>query len=234
MTKRYWYVILAYIIMQYSVFLGAPLFYAILPVSGDEASIYWTVFSFILGLVIVLFLMKPDMQMRTERDASSAVMVITWSILGLFMAYFAQAFSVMLEIAIFGITPGSANTAQIMDISRAFPLFVIVPALIGPILEEIIFRKIIFGSFYKKMNFFFAALLSALIFGFIHQEPEHILIYASMGFVFAYLYVITKRIITPIIVHMAMNSLTIFAQYSLTPEQIQQQLDKLQLIIIGG
>jgi uncharacterized protein len=220
--------------MQYSVYLGAPLFYAILPVSGSEASIYWSVFSFILGLVIVLFLMKPDMQMQPERDASPAGKVITWSILGIFMAYFAQALAVMIEIAIFDITPGSANTAQIMDISRAIPLFVVVPALIGPILEEIIFRKIIFGGFYKKMNFFLAALLSALIFGFIHQEPAHILIYASMGFVFAFLYVKTKRIITPIIVHMAMNSLTIIAQYSLTPEQIQQQLDQLQLILIGG
>ncbi|RDW20055.1 CPBP family intramembrane metalloprotease [Oceanobacillus arenosus] len=233
MPKRYWYVILAYIIMQYSAYIGAPLFYAILPVSDIEASIYWTVFSFILGLIIVLSFMKPDMQMRAARDASSASKVITWSILGVFMAYFAQAFAVILETFIFDITPGSENTAQIMDLSRAIPIFVIVPALVGPILEEIIFRKIIFGSFYKKMNFFFAAILSALIFGFIHQEPEHILIYASMGFVFAFLYVRTKRIITPIIVHMSMNTLTIIAQYSLTPEQIQQQLDQLQLILIG-
>lgn len=174
------------------------------------------------------------MQMGSTRDASSLGSVILWSILGIFMALFAQGIAVTIEMELFGIDPGSENTQQIMDITRAAPLFMIIPAIIAPILEELIFRKIIFGSLYKRMNFFFAGLLSALIFGFIHGEPQHILIYASMGFVFAFLYVKTKRILVPIIVHAGMNTLVVLAQYSLSPEEIQRQLDQLQMIFMGG
>ncbi|WP_249871600.1 CPBP family intramembrane glutamic endopeptidase [Oceanobacillus saliphilus] len=234
MAKRYWYVILTYIIVQFSGLLGAPLLINLFPISPFDAVVYWTIFSFIAGLIVILIIMKPDMQMGSTRDASSLGSVILWSILGIFMALFAQGIAVTIEMELFGIDPGSENTQQIMDITRAAPLFMIIPAIIAPILEELIFRKIIFGSLYKRMNFFFAGLLSALIFGFIHGEPQHILIYASMGFVFAFLYVKTKRILVPIIVHAGMNTLVVLAQYSLSPEEIQRQLDQLQMIFMGG
>ncbi|OZU87361.1 CPBP family intramembrane metalloprotease [Virgibacillus indicus] len=237
MTKRYWWVIIAYIIMQFSGILFAPVLAAVFSISINEAATYWTIISFILGLIAVLILMKPDMQRPMHRDASSIGGIVLWSVLGLFMAYFSQGIAAMIEIELLGIDPGSENTQLIMDITRATPLFMIIPMFIAPILEEIIFRKIIFGSLYKKMNFFFAALLSSFIFGIIHGEPLHILIYASMGFVFAFLYVKTKRIIVPIIVHMALNSLVVLVQYNLSPEDLERmmkQLEEMQMILIGG
>src|SRR5690625_5907308 len=103
------------------------------------------------------------------------------------MAWFDQTIATLIEIELFGIQAGSENTANIMEIARAAPLFIIIPALIAPILEEIIFRKIIFGGLYKSSNFFIASTLSALIFGFIHGDLEHILIYALIGYFFAFL-----------------------------------------------
>ncbi|WP_099157741.1 CPBP family intramembrane glutamic endopeptidase [Virgibacillus ndiopensis] len=237
MTKRYWYVILTYIIMQFSGIIFAPLLYALLPVTEDQAVVYWSIFSFIAGLAVVLLLMRPDMRTGNDRAASDVGSAVLWSIGGVFMAYFSQAIASFIESELFDISIGSENTQMIMDISRTFPLFVIIPALVAPILEEIIFRKIIFGGLYKKMNFFIAALLSSFIFAIIHGEPEHILIYGSMGFVFAFLYVKTKRIIVPIIVHMSMNSISVIVQLSLSPEDIermQKQLEQLQMIFIGG
>ncbi|ASN07059.1 CPBP family intramembrane glutamic endopeptidase [Virgibacillus necropolis] len=237
MTKRYWYVILTYIIMQFSGIVFAPLLFATLPISEFQAVIYWTIFSFAAGLVVILLIMKPYMKVPATRDAAKPGAIVLWSIVGVFMAYFAQYIASIIEIQILGIQPGSANTEMIIDITRAAPIFMVIPAIIAPIVEEVIFRKIIFGSFYKKMNFFLAALLSALIFGIIHGEPEHILIYGSMGFVFAYLYVKTKRILVPIIVHMTLNSISVLVQFSLSPEDIekmQKQLEQMQMILIGG
>jgi len=234
LTKRYWWVIITYIIMQFSGILFAQILYLVLPISMFQAAISWSIFSFIAALIVILLLMKPDMKMERHRDAAPLGTVIVWSVAGLFMAWFAQIIANLIEINVFGIQAGSENTANIMEIARAAPLFIIIPALIAPILEEIIFRKIIFGGLYKKTNFFIAATLSALIFGFIHGEPEHILIYASMGYVFAFLYVKTKRIIVPIIVHIAMNSISVIAQFSMDPEEIQKQLEQLQVIFIGG
>lgn len=231
MSKRYWWVIITYILMQFSVYVFAPLLYAVFPITEFQAVIYWQLISFILGLIIVLMLMKPYMKNTDMRHAADTRGVVFWSISGVFLAWIAQAIAVTIETEILGITPGSENTALIMEITRLAPIFMIIPAIVAPILEEIIFRKIIFGTLYKRTNFFVAALLSSVIFGLIHGEPEHILIYGSMGFVFAYLYVQTRRIIVPIIVHMALNSISVLVQYSIDPEELENLI---QMIFFGG
>src|SRR5690625_5872584 len=118
------------------------------------------------------------------------------------MAYIAQIIAVNIEIHVFGIKTTSENTAVLMDIIRMAPIFVIIPTIIAPILEEIVFRKVIFGAIYKRTNFFIGAAASSLIFALIHGEPKHLLIYASMGFVFSFVSVKSKWIMVPIIVHM--------------------------------
>lgn len=223
--------------MQFSGVLMAPLLFILLPLSKAEAIVYWSIISFIIGLIVILILMRPDMKSTDFRDPRMGVgEIILWSIAGVFMAYVAQALSVFIELHVFNVKLSSENTQMIMDITRLTPLFMIIPAVIAPILEEIIFRKIIFGSLYRKTNFFIAAILSAGIFGIIHGEPEHLLIYTSMGFVFAFLYVKTKRIIVPILVHMTLNSITVVGQYFFDLEdleKIQDNVEKLQFIIGG-
>ncbi|MBY7142410.1 CPBP family intramembrane metalloprotease [Virgibacillus sp. NKC19-3] len=237
MPKRYWWIIVTYLIMQFSGLIFAPILYILLPISYVQASIYWSIISFVLALVIVLVLLRPDMKAGNARNAASTVAIIGWCILGVFMAFFAQSIAAAIETYLLGIDPGSENTQQIMDIARALPIFMIIPAIIAPVLEEIIFRKIIFGQFYAKTNFFIAALLSALIFGIIHLDPTHLLVYASMGFVFAFLYVQTKRILVPIIVHAAMNTIVVIVQFGVDPEDLermQQELEQMQMIFLGG
>lgn len=230
--KRYWYVIFTYLIMQFSAIPVAIFIRSFFPENSFQLVIYWSIFSFTAALFITLWLMKPDMQKPAHRDASSGSSIILWSIFGVFLAFFAQGVAASIEMYILGIEPGSENTMQIMEIARANALFILIPAIIAPILEEIIFRKIVFGSLYKRMNFFLAALLSALIFGVVHMDLTHLLLYTAMGFVFAFLYVKTKRIIVPIIVHAGMNSFVVLMQYSLTPEEIEKMLEQVQTILL--
>jgi len=240
LNKRYWWVIITYVIMQLSS-IPIALFLKNWTTLSDQTMatilINWTIFSFIAALVVILLLMRPFMNIKDTSDRPGMGMLIVWAITGLVMAFTAQIIVSFLEYTLFGVELGSENTFEIMDIARAAPIFIIVPALVGPILEEIIFRKIIFGSLYKRTNFFIAALISSLIFGIIHHEPEHILLYAAMGFVFAFIYVMTKRIMIPIIVHMSMNSIAVILQFSQSPEDIEkmrERLEQLQTILIGG
>jgi len=236
LTKRYWWILITYIITQFSVLAIAPILYILTPLDDFEASIYGNILGFILGLIAMLLILKPEMKSKQVRGASTIGETIMWSILGVFMALFAQTIAGMIEIYVLNIKTTSENTQILMDITRAVPIFMILTALVAPILEEIVFRKVIFGTLYKRTNFFIAGLISAIIFGLVHGEPQHILVYASMGFVFAFLYVKTKRIIVPIIAHMAMNSFVVITQYSLTPEDIekmQKQLEQMH-IFIGG
>ncbi|SET76867.1 hypothetical protein SAMN05216389_12630 [Oceanobacillus limi] len=243
MTNRYWFVILTYVLMQLSGVVFVSLLDFTTTLSEETLaiySIYWSIFSFIAGVIVVLLLLKPEMKIGQARnEPSKTPEIVLWSIVGIFMAYFAQGIASIIETEVFRFEIESKNAEMITGITRTIPLFMIVPMVLAPILEEIIFRKIIFGSLYKRMNFFFAGLLSATVFGIIHGEPEHLLIYSSVGFVFAFLYVKTKRIIVPIIVHMVLNSISILIQYNLDPEDLERMRNQLEqsqmmMLVIGG
>ena len=114
----------------------------------------------------------------------------------------------------------SENTEEIVGLIKTAPLVMLVTSIIAPILEEIVFRKILFGSIYRRTNFIIAALISTLIFAFAHGEPEHLILYSSMGFTFAYLYVKTNRILVPIFAHVSMNTIVVILQ--LNQDFVQQ------------
>jgi len=235
--KRYWLVIITFIIMQLIVAAIAPILHFGFGLEALDAAVYAYIGSFIVALIITLSLMRNDLREERLNNPLSVGKIIGWSVLGVFLAWFSQAIAVSIEMQLFGIEPTSENTEIIVDFTRSNILFILIPAMIAPVLEEIIFRKILFGTFYKKMNFFFAALLSSFIFAVLHLDFEHLLIYATMGFVFAFLYVQTKRIIVPIIVHMTINTIAVLGQLLIDPEMLEQ-IDKMQkniqLILLGG
>jgi uncharacterized protein len=238
LKKEYWLVLLAYIIMQVSSLIGIPLvtyigtqFGQSLPEMEQLAVPFWLVISFAVTLVLVFYILKNEWN---ERNQLSTGLSTIWAILGVFLAFLAQTIAANIE-SMMGIESGSENTKQIISIIESFPIVIFVSSIIGPILEEIIFRKIIFGSLYKRMNFYLSALLSSIIFAAAHFEPEHILLYSAMGFTFAFLYVKTNRIIVPIFAHVAMNTLVVIIQilYKEEIENIIKETDHIQSFIGG-
>lgn len=236
MKKEYWFVIITYLTMQLSGFIGVPTFMYVSaslnnPIDELKGFAYWSVFSFSVALLLVLFFMRHEIKERVlTRDQAPIPISIFWSIFGVFLAIFAQSIAVMIEQQL-GIKAESENTQEILSIIRQVPLMIMISSIIGPILEEIIFRKIIFGSLYKRFNFFISALLSSVIFGLAHMEFVHLLLYSAMGFTFAFLYVKTKRILVPIIAHISMNTLVSILQ--LFPKEIENFLNNTQAFIGG-
>lgn len=221
--------------MQFSGYLGIPLLNE-LGVPENQLFGMWGTISFVAALFIILYMLIPEMKSR-HRDAErvSKGSAVMWSIIGIFMAYAAQIIASLIEINVFGIQPGSENTEMLVEIVKDVQYFMIVTAIVGPILEEIIFRKIIFGSLHKRFNFFISALISSLIFAAVHADFTHLLIYTAMGFTFAFLYVRTKRLIVPIAAHVAMNTLVLIVQIFLADEikEMEKQLETAQLIFGG-
>lgn len=234
LSKQYWLIIITYILMHLSGFIAVP--FIIIKLNRDPyvALAYWNIIAFSVALILILSILQTIKQEKSLRNQSTMSEVVLWSFLGIFMAYGAQLFAGLIEMNLLGIDPGSENTADIMSIMDTVPAFIVIPTILAPILEEIVFRKVIFGALYKRMNFFFAAIISSVIFGAIHFDFTHLLIYSAMGFTFAYLYVKTKRIIVPIIVHMGMNSLTVLAQSVIDPEILEQMRRDLSFIFFGG
>ncbi|MBZ5751265.1 CPBP family intramembrane glutamic endopeptidase [Metabacillus rhizolycopersici] len=244
MRARYWFILLTYVLMQLSGIVGIGILDRLhIGETMTERFSYWTIFSFTLAFIIILFLLRNDR--KDERtllgEPSSAAASIGWAIGGVFLAIFAQTFAANIEINVFGVEAGSENTEMIVNVIKVTPLVIIVTSIFGPILEEIIFRKILFGVIYSKTNFIIAALISSLFFALLHGEPQHLLLYASMGFTFAFLYVKTKRIIVPIFAHVAMNTMVVIIQtvFADDIEKMMNRYEGMQLeqqvqVIIGG
>ncbi len=127
-------------------------------------------------LIIVLLILRtaPKQTLRNGKKASAGMSVL-WAVAGIWLALFSQGIAGMIEQYVFHVGDGSENTKAILNIIKAMPLMIIVSSIVGPILEEIIFRKIIFGVLYEKTNFFIAGLISSVIFGIVHQDLTHLL-----------------------------------------------------------
>lgn len=235
MRKQYWWIIIIYILMQISGIFGLPLLY-FLGITDSlvsfEAFALWSLVSFTVALIPILILTNQTKEYPfQEHERMPVGSSIGWIIFGVFLAFFVQGLAGLIEVTLFGVETGSENTQQLIDIALSFPAFFIVFILIGPILEEIVFRKVIFGALYTRFNFWISVLISSFIFGIVHGELAHLLIYTSMGATFAFLYIKTKRLIVPIMTHIIMNG---FATYvTLNYDKLVELEQQLQLIIGG-
>lgn len=229
LKKEYWFIVITFIVMQLSGIVGIPVIVSLLTAFGFEvieatqdAVAYWTLFSFIMGLIIVLWILRTEYKpVRSEKDISTEQSV-AWGFFGLFLALGAQMIGIYIE-AWLGIEPGSKNTRIIMNMIEEYPFIIMASSIAGPILEEIVFRKVIFGSLYQRTNFWIAGLASSLLFALFHFEFTHIILYTFSGLTFAFLYVKTKRIWVPIMTHVLFNTFVVVIQIIARNQQAATQ-----------
>lgn len=187
---------------------------------------WWSFIFGILSLIIIALLVMRDKTFFHifEGEKATTSQAIGWGIIGFFMVLVGQYIGVVIEIAL-GIEAGSENTASLVEIARLSPVMIIVIAVIGPILEEFVFRRVIFGSFFQVWGFWLSAIVSAIVFAAIHFDFTHILLYTICGLIFAFLYYKTKRLLTSIVAHVLLNSFV--SVVNLNADKIQQFVDSL-------
>ncbi|WP_027109057.1 CPBP family intramembrane glutamic endopeptidase [Lacticigenium naphthae] len=177
-----------------------------------QASIYGSLISFTIGAILMTWIhfRKPLSNSIENSQKSALVKIVGWSIGGMLLALFVQNIAIIIEQNLLGIPQESANTQSLLEIVRHFPIFILLISIAGPVMEEFVFRKVLFGGLIDHIGGIGAAVVSSLAFAFIHFDG-HILLYSSMGFVFSYIYYKTKSISTPIIAHALMNTAAILA-----------------------
>lgn len=120
------------------------------------------------------------------------------------------------------ISLNSSNANAITKEFKSNPLPVVGLAFVTSTLEELVYRQLLFGYLYdlfsgcnKYIRYITSALISAIIFGSIHDGLFHpaMLQYITYGFILSGLYLYTKRISSPIIVHVLFNLLLDFRRF---------------------
>ena len=212
MYKRYWGVLITYICFIFSaLYVFAPILISGFGVPKENAFLYVNLIGSILTTIIILFLLNPDIKKGVSKDALPFKKSIKWIIIGFFMIIVAQIVVGLIETYIFNTNPVSERSqskTNILDILSPILLLItlLTSIIFAPLFEEIICRKIIFGTLYTKTNFFIASLVSSITFAVPHMDFKHLLSYIATGFVLSFIYVKTKRIIVSIIAHSTVNA----------------------------
>src|SRR5690625_3422828 len=154
--------------MHLSSFLAIPFMLSLDKSHIINFTVFCQVGAIIIAFLVMLYLLRSEIKDLFALERKGVGNVVLWSVLGFFLAMIAQFAAILIQTFVLKIQPGSDNTFEIMAMARQVPILIIVITIIGPILEELVFRKAIFGTLYKKMYFFFAGLLSFFIFSFVY------------------------------------------------------------------
>ncbi|MFD1030079.1 CPBP family glutamic-type intramembrane protease [Metaplanococcus flavidus] len=236
------YVILIFIAIQFSpiLFLSTTYNYFIdqgmEPDTAQAATSGWLIFIAMgIGFAIAMFVVFRDKKFFDIWKGKKLGLwwSIGWGVLGFLLLLIGQSIAALIEVAI-GIEPGSENTSNLVSIAEVVPVAIFAVVLFGPVMEELVFRRVIFGSLNQTTNFWIATAVSAIVFAIVHMEFIHILLYFTTGLILAFLYQKTKRLLTPIIAHILLNGYVMLIQLNMDSInrfiERMEQLEQMQFI----
>jgi len=134
-------------------------------------------------------------------------------------------------VAVAGPPQTSANQAGLQALMQQIPAWLMVPLLVivGPFVEEYIFRHLLIGKLSRKLNLWLCCALSVVLFATLHLVGQESLTlpvlmpYLAMGATLVFVYVWTgKNVMFAYFVHAAKNLLAVIFIYAIPPEILEQ------------
>lgn len=193
---------------------------------------------FIIVAIIILIMqwrVKNPLQLELGHKEPKRY-IVPWVIAGLVIVLILQIIVNVISVFVLNSNPSSENTLKLMKIAKEMPIFILLIAIIGPLLEEFVFRKVIFGELYQfikgtnTIRFIIASIISSSIFAIAHMDFSHFLAYFVMGIVFSAFYFYTKRLSIAIGIHMAQNALVALVQFTIPEKVMEESLKQTQFI----
>jgi len=109
---------------------------------------------------------------------------------------------------------------------------VVVLGILMPIVEELIFRGIVFNNLRKYTSIIWASLLQALIFSIYHMNPLQSIYVFFFAILLSYSYIKLKTLWAPIIIHIAYNMTSISMSRALSPNFLSEKA--LAITLLGS
>lgn len=196
------------IIISYLIILLIPAIFNLFAITQNYVNPVLTLTD-IIGAVWLLLLVHHTKETAfLEHHPVKLTYIIFWGIIGALVAIACQLIIIWIECNIFHNFQMSLNTNMLITSIKSFPLMIIAIVLAAPIMEEIVFRKTIFGNLCQFTNKWLAALIASILFALTHADG-HLLTYTLIGMIFCYIYQKTNSIYSSMIAHILMNSFVI-------------------------
>ena len=184
-------------ILQYIVILGSSYIYLSIDPKGDVTG-FLTTMGYIL-LILFDIIVAIYLYLRNKRKEKKVKVTDYFPVV-----YLGIGMAVALNMLIFLFNLNN----EMADLN--IYLAILSSGIIGPILEEMLFRYV----FLNRLSNFFtmrnAILLSSLVFALLHGDIVTMIYAFIMGFIFAYVYVKYDNIKVSIMCHISANTIVIF------------------------
>lgn len=187
--------------------------------------------------VLAIFMLSKDIK-KSIKDAGKmkTLYLVAFCGIGLIACYVGIYFGDLISMIIDPLTEDSANqnAIQTMYLSKYGPLMILDVCVIGPMVEELVFR----GSIQKgllKLNVkpWIAIIITAITFGFIHVidagDYSQVFPYIFMGISLGYVSYKTKNLVPNTIIHVLINTI---ASSVIIIQGLLQELGLIQMNII--
>ena len=131
------------------------------------------------------------------------------------------------------------NFSQASSVLYAYPLWqaILANALLVPIVEEIVFRGLMFSRLQKAMPNVAVALITSVLFGLVHGQIIWMIFAFIVGLILSYVRIKTNSILPTIIMHILINSYATLVSYQIinfTSDALYYALMVVGAICLGG
>ena len=166
-------------IFTYGLVLFSPLLFLRVFQASSSQIIQLTTLSYFIGAVLMIFYRIKSQSFELEGRKKSLLISILIGIVGIPASLLLQMLILQIEQRLLGQSVASQNTQNIVQLIMNNMIFILATTIAGPIMEEFVFRRAIFGSLEKRFGFILPALLSSVLFAFAHNDG-HYLLYVSL------------------------------------------------------
>ena len=177
----------------------------------------------ILAVIAARRVMARDLRVLATRPGFTLLMIPT--------AVIAMMILTAIVVTAAGGVQTSANQAGLQELMQQVPAWLMVPVvvIVGPFVEEYIFRHLLIGKLSRKLNIWLCCALSVVLFAALHIVGQEaitlpaLLPYLAMGATLVFVYVWTGRnLMFAYFVHAAKNLLAVVFIYAIPPELFEQ------------
>ena len=163
-------------------------------------------------LAVFFAIRKEKMSEKINAVKSNPQNILLSAGLG-FMMYFAIV-GILINLPISEEMMQSYTSASTGLFTQNFAIAVLSNIIAAPIIEEIIFRGLIFDRLKKAMPVIPAMVISSVLFGLAHGQIIWICYATAVGLVLAFIYHKTRSIIPCMTAHMVLNGTSTLINYS--------------------